>query len=224
VVMMVKIKEKDFVEIDYTGRIKEDNVVFDTTLKSVAEKEGIEEEGQKYKPAVICVGENQVIVGIDEALVDKEMGADFKIDVEPEKAFGKKNAKLLRMIPQRTFRKQDIDPQVGLQVQIDGHTGIIRSANSGRIIVDFNHPLSGKALTYEIKVNKNVTDPKIKVQAIISPIFPEAKVEVHEKKVVISLDFDIPEEVTKQMVDKIVELVPEIEEAKFEKSEATPQK
>ncbi|MCH8980513.1 hypothetical protein IH922_00675 [candidate division KSB1 bacterium] len=50
-----------------------------------------------------------------------------------------------------------------MQINIDGMMGIIKTAGGGRCLVDFNHPLSGKEVTYTIKVNKIITDDKEKL-------------------------------------------------------------
>ena len=59
------------------------------------------------------------------------------------------------------FKKQNIIPYLGLQVNIDGILGIIRTVTPGRAIIDFNHPLSGKNLIYK-RANKWISlTPKL---------------------------------------------------------------
>ena len=218
---MSGIKNGDFVEIDYTGKIKDSDAVFDTTGKDVADKEGIAQQGNPYKPVVICVGENQVISGIDEALVGKEPGEDFKVEVTPEKGFGKKNAKLIRMIPQRVFSKQDVEPQVGLQVQVDGQFGIIRAINPGRVIVDFNNPLAGKNLVYMLKVKRIITDTEEKLRSIISPVFSDADIKIEDHIATIKVKNEVPEEIQNLFQDRIAKVIPEIKKVTFIFEETT---
>lgn len=221
------IKENDFIEIDYTGKLTEDNLVFDTTLESVAKKENLDTKNNKYKPAVVCIGENQLIKGVEENLIGKEVGTSFTIEVEPEKGFGKKSAKLLRMIPLRVFKKQNIDPQPGLQVQIDGQMGTVRTANSGRIIVDFNNPLSGRNLTYEVKINKIVEDTIEKTKALIEPVFGEVEVSFENDIATIQVPFEMPKEILDPFKEKILKLIKEIKQINFkvkDDKKITPQK
>ena len=212
---MSTVKNKDFIEIDYTGSVKEEGTVFDTTIKADADIAGMKQPEGGFKPATICIGENQVIKGLDEALVGKEIGKEFFIDIPPEKGFGKKSAKLLRMIPQRIFKKNDINPAPGLQVQIDGQFGIVKTASGGRCIVDFNNPLSGKDLIYKINIKKVVTDIKTKVEAIIGPVLAGAKVEEKEGKVNITFPMEIPAEIKGPFTERIKGMIPEVKDIAF---------
>jgi len=139
------IKQKDFIEIDYTGKVKEDNVIFDTTDEKAAKENDIHNEEMTYGPVIICVGEKHVIKGLDDWIAGKEIG-EYDVDLKPEDAFGKKDAKLLKLIPTNVFLKQQISPMPGLQVNMDGVVGTIRSVSGGRIFVDFNHPLDRKSV------------------------------------------------------------------------------
>src|SRR3989344_2277845 len=139
------IKKGDFVEIEYTGRIKEENITFDTTDQNIAKQNDIFNEKGAYGPVVICVGESHVVKGLDEAIVGKDIG-EHDVNIVSEDGFGKKNAKLLRLMPISAFRRQKIEPMPGLQVNIDGMMGMVKTVTGGRVVVDFNHPLSVKDL------------------------------------------------------------------------------
>ncbi|MBW2992804.1 peptidylprolyl isomerase [Candidatus Woesearchaeota archaeon] len=161
------IKEKDFVEIEYNGMTKEENIVFDTTDENLAKETGLFNQNMAYGPVTVCIGTNAILKGLEDFLIGKEPG-EYKVELSSEQAFGKKDAKLLKMIPTSVFRKANIDPVPGLQVNIDGAIGTIKTVTGGRSIVDFNHPLSGKDVVYEVKVNKIITDKKEKIIAYIS--------------------------------------------------------
>ena len=193
--MYLAIKEGDFVNIDYTGKV--DGRVFDTTDEALAKKEGIYSKNTKYGPITIVVGAGHLIKGIDEALVGKKEGEKFEIKVPPEKAFGKKNSKLLKIIPQKIFKEQKIDPYPGMTLNIDNLLGTVVSVSAGRVIVDFNHPLAGKELDYEIKINKIVSDKKEQVEAIIELYAGNSKcdVEISEDKVEIKCDKELQQNV-----------------------------
>ena len=102
---MTNIKKHDFVEVEYTGRLKEDDLLFDTTDVSKAKEAGLYDEKMEYGPVVVCIGEGQLLKGLEEELEGKETGKDYKIELGPEKAFGKKDAKLIRMIPRSEERR-----------------------------------------------------------------------------------------------------------------------
>ncbi|MFC1697184.1 peptidylprolyl isomerase [Nanoarchaeota archaeon] len=212
------MKKGDFIEVEYTGIVKEEEMVFDTTDEAKAKELEIHNKNAKYGPIVICIGEGHILKGIDKDLEGKEVG-EFKIEVGPEDGFGKKNAKLLRMIPARTFAKDNVQPVPGLQVNMDGVLGIIKTVSSGRVIVDFNHPLSGRDLVYEIKVNKIVDDDNVKIKGLLLLLLNEKDVnfQFEEGKLKVKYEKTIPEEGKEKMIDKIKELIPAVKEVEFEK-------
>src|SRR3989344_9383892 len=163
---MATVKKHDFVEIEYTGRTSESNTIFDTTEEKTAKESNAYDEHTDYGPAVICVGENHLPKALEDQLIGKETGKDYRIEISHEDAFGKKDAKLIRMIPLSKFRQQKIQPFPGLQLNIDGMFGIVRTVSSGRCLVDFNHPLAGKDLAYEVKVKKIVEDNGEKLKSL----------------------------------------------------------
>ena len=91
------LKKHDFVEIEYTGRL-EDDTIFDTTYEKVAKDNGLQKENSVFGPVVVCIGEDHVIKGIEEKLIESKIPNTLKLSVQPEKAFGKKDAKLLKLM------------------------------------------------------------------------------------------------------------------------------
>ncbi len=213
---METVKKKDFVEIEYTGKIKEDNTVFDTTDEKVAKENNL--HGHDFSPAIICIGEEQVLKGIDKNLEGKSIGGEYEFDVNPEDAFGKKNAKLIQLIPTAKFRQQSIQPMPGMQLNIDGMVGTVKTVSGGRTLVDFNHPLAGKELSYKVRINKKITDHKEKLSGYIKLALGtkdfEAAVENGNAK--ITLENEIPKEVQERLMEKITELMPEVKKAEFD--------
>lgn len=198
------IKKGDFVELNYTGKLKENNTIFDTTKADVAKAEGIPTQKQ-FKPIIACVGENHLLKGIDRQLEGKEVGKNYTIDVSAEEGFGKKNPKLLQLIPRKIFKEQNIQPMVGLEINVDNQVGTIRSASGGRVIVDFNHPLSSKDLIYDIEILRLVTAENEKVEAVLSAIgMPFDKVEVKEGKVEVTTQAQMPPQFTEIFAKDIV--------------------
>lgn len=213
----MKVKKGDFITIDYVGRVKETNQIFDLTDEELAKKENIHQEGAKYKPVIVCIGEGDVVKGVDEALVNKEAGKSFKIEISPEKGFGKKDAKLIQLVNTNVFIKQNINPVPGLQVNINNMIGTIRTVTGGRTLVDFNHPLAGRDLIYEIKILKKVTDDKEKLGGLLSFHLgiddPDVKIENNTAKI----NNDVPEAYRKQLEEKIKKLIHSIKKIEFKK-------
>jgi FKBP-type peptidyl-prolyl cis-trans isomerase 2 len=215
------INEKDFIELEYTGKLKEENLVFDTTNEKIAKENDLFDEKAEYKPIIICVGQGQIIKGLETAIVGKETGKPYTVEVNPEDAYGKKNAKLIQLISTAKFLKQNIQPMPGLQVNIDGTMGIIKTVSGGRTLVDFNHPLAGKELTYDIKINKIITDDKEKINSIlkINLGIKDAETKVENKKATITTKEEIPKEIHEELKKRIKELLPSLEEINIKKAE-----
>jgi len=172
------VKPGDFVELDYVGRIKTTNVIFDLTNPLIAKKEGIK---LKVKPIKIIVGRKQVIPGLDHALIGKQENVKFVVDINPDHGFGKRVAKLIKLVPLREFKQRKINPYPGLRINVDGLSATILSRSGGRILVDFNHPLAGKDLKYTVTIRKIIKDPKEKVNIIVRLFNIGAKIELKDK-------------------------------------------
>jgi len=190
---MTTLKEGDFIEIQYTGRLKGTNEVFDTTDEAVAKANHLHNTKIQYGPLIICIGQKEVLKGLDAQLVGKEIGKSYKVELEPENAFGKKQAKLVQLMSKRKFAQNKIQPFVGLQVNIDGTLGIIKTVSGGRILVDFNHPISGKAVLYDLKINRLVTDNKERIQAMVDLLARQKpEVEIKDKIVTVKTKHPLP--------------------------------
>lgn len=213
---MEQIKKQDFIEIEYTGKLKEENLIFDTTDEKVAKENKL--HNHDYGPVILCIGEQQILKGLDKNIEGKEIGNEYNFDIQPEDAFGKKDAKLIQLVPISKFKQQKIQPIPGMQLNIDGVVGTVKTVSGGRTLVDFNHPLSGKELAYKIKVNKKVTDDKEKLSGYLrlSIGTKDFETEITNSNAKISLKNEIPEEVKEKLSKKITELIPNIKKAEFQ--------
>ena len=213
------MKKGDFVELGYTGRIKDLNLVFDTTSEKEAKENNIYDARASYGQIIICIGQKHVIHGLDEQLEGKELGKKYHIELGPEQGFGKKDAKLIQLVATSKFIKQKINPMPGLQVNIDGMMGMIRTVSGGRTLVDFNHPLAGKELVYDFKINKIVKDDKEKLKALLKLQLnlKDIKADIKEGNVTVSLNIkqDLPKPIEERLTKNIKELIPSIKKIKF---------
>ncbi len=211
-VLMVKTKEKDFVEIDYIGKIKETGQIFDLTDKDLAKKNNIYNAKAKYGSRVICLGENQILPAIDKFLVDKEIGKNYSLELKAEESFGKKDPSLIKVMPSDILLKQKIRPFPGLQIHAEGLMGTIRSVTGGRVTIDFNHPLAGKNLLYELKIGKVVEKVEEKLKSLIENMLNLSNDEyvllVEGIKAKVSLKVAIPILAKKEVIEKAKKLVP----------------
>tara|TARA_Y100000310_G_scaffold280126_1_gene299641 strand:- start:1224 stop:1913 length:690 start_codon:yes stop_codon:yes gene_type:complete len=165
------VKKKDFIEIEFTGKIKDSDEIFDTNIKADAKKANLDLKIEKLKPFIMSVGNKMLPVGFDKDLEGKEIGKDYSIEVSQDEAFGKRNPQLIRMVPLKVFHEQKIQPQRGMQLNLGGQLARILSASGGRVLVDFNNPLAGKAVTYKYKILKKITNLDEKINAIQEFLF-----------------------------------------------------
>lgn len=210
------IKKGDFIALDFTATILPENIIFDTTKEDTAKKEGVQAQHITYEPVIVCVGEHMVLPGLDKALEQKTLGT-YSIDLKPEEAFGKKNPKLIQMIPRQKFIEQKINPVRGLQINIDGTTGTIITITGGRAMVDFNHPFSGRDVHYDIDIKRFVTDPKEKLEALLKIFLRQHQPHVHikDKEATVILPHELPKEIQDQINTQWTKLT-EINKITFE--------
>jgi len=64
------------------------------------------------------------------------------------------------------FRKRQVIPFPGMTVNIDNLIGVVRTVSGGRVIVDFNHPLAGRKLEYEVKIIEQVAKKEEQAEVI----------------------------------------------------------
>lgn len=220
------LKKGDFIEIVYTGRIKESGKVFDTNDKESAKREGLFSEKSKYEPIALCIGEGDVVKGLDESFEGKKAGDSYKIEVPAEKGFGKKDAKMYKLVPASVF-KGEMQPVPGMPVQFqNGASGVVKAVSGGRILVDFNHPLAGQDLVYDCKIVKHITDDGEKLKGFLRYYLgKEGEVEVKEGKAVIKITPEVPEMIQKTIIDNAKKRIPSLKEIEFFKEKkAEPKK
>ncbi|MEM4719636.1 MAG: peptidylprolyl isomerase [Candidatus Pacearchaeota archaeon] len=158
---MEKIKEKDFIEIDFVGKTKEGEI-FDSTKKEHSKKFGKEE----LKPLKIPLGFGLMLKTFEEEIIGKEIGKEYFIEIKAEKAFGKRNPLLVKMVSIKNFLSQGITPTKGMQFSFDGNLGKIVSVSGGRVLVDFNNPLAGKDVFYEFKILRKIEEKKEQLDSL----------------------------------------------------------
>ena len=209
---MSNLKQGDFIELEYTGYFKGTDIAFDSSIS------------KDQKTVVLCLGSNSLLKGLEEKLIDKETKEECTIELSSEEAFGKKDPRLIKIMQSKVFIKKNVNPIPGLQVNIDGAIATIRSISGGRCVVDFNHPLAGRSLTYKVKILRVVKDLKEKVDGVINLDFPFFKNYKLENDILIisleRLDKKLGDLVSKRFNEVIPELKTiNFEELKKEKKE-----
>ena len=135
------VKKGDKVKVQYTGSL-EDGTVFDSS------KAG--------EPLEFTVGSGQMIPGFDKAVEGMKLNEEKKVTIKAEDAYGKRDEALIMEFPLASLPK-NFKPEKGMMIPLQDPTGrqipgTIIDITENSIIVDLNHPLAGKDLTFDIKV------------------------------------------------------------------------
>jgi peptidylprolyl isomerase len=165
--IVMAFQKGDFIQIDYIAKVKETNEVFDTTKEDIAKKERLYKEGEIYEPKLVVIGEGWVLKTLDEKLPTMEVGKEATVEIPPDKAFGNRDAQKVRRVPLRQLLARDITPTLGLRIEYGGKMATVRAIGAGRVLLDFNPPLAGKTLIYEVTVLKKLETPKERIGALI---------------------------------------------------------
>ncbi len=213
------MKDGDFVNLEFTGRVKDTKEIFDTTNEEVAKTAGVHDAKAVYGPVPIIVGANQTLPGLEEAVKEMNVGEKKTIDIPPEKAFGQKNSDLVKLVPMSYFKESDLDPQPGRVVNLNGVRGRILSVDGGRVKLDFNHPLAGKTLEYDLEIKDEIKEVDQKIKATVR-YFTGSKIEdssvvISGKEASIQTKLDLPKQAKQSIADTIMKWVDGISKVIF---------
>ena len=189
------IEKGDVIYLDYTAKVKETGEVFDTTSEEVAKREGLYKEGEIYEPTLVIIGEGWVLKALDDKLPDCEIGKPSTVEISPEKAFGNRDPEKVKLYPTRRLTSRGITPKLGMRLEVDGKPATVRTLGSGRVQLDFNPPLAGKTLVYDVTVKRKLRTKKEKITALIHRRIPAVEIKKFDLKLTKKIvKIDVPDE------------------------------
>lgn len=113
------------------------------------------------QPATLSVGAGQLAPAIENKLIGLEEGTEATFRLAPGEAFGERNPEMLQKV-RRSLLAQHGDPEaeyhVGDVVEFptpDGtgrFAGVVRECGGDWLLFDFNHPLAGQAVTFQVRL------------------------------------------------------------------------
>lgn len=129
----------DTVRVHYTGTLT-DGSEFDSS--------------RDRAPLEFKLGEGQVIPGFEEAVAGMEVGDQTKVTIPAEQAYGEPSDEARQTFPVDAFPQT---PEVGWMVELQAPDGSVVPATVIEVTeqeatLDFNHPLAGEDLTFEIEL------------------------------------------------------------------------
>lgn len=134
-------QQGDTVKVHYRGRL-DDGFEFDTSIGG--------------EPLVFKIGSGEVIQGFEDAATGMSVGELKTFTVAPENAYGPHREELVVEMPWEYF-PEDIVPEAGMQLKLVDENGeeipvVVVDVDEETVTLDANHPLAGKALTFDIEV------------------------------------------------------------------------
>ena len=101
-------------------------------------------------------GKGQIIQGLENGIVNMPVGEKGDILVQPADAYGEINEEATQEVPKDQFA--GIDLAIGMTLYGQGEDGattqvIVKEIAEETVLIDFNHPLAGKALMFTVTVN-----------------------------------------------------------------------
>lgn len=211
------LKKKDFIEIEFTARTKEGDI-FDSNIKEDLKNSNLEVNA---KPFIFSLGEGMFLKGIEDFLIGKEIGR-HRIELTPEKAFGSRDSRLIQRMTLKVFNEHKLMPVPGIMFNFDGRMGKVLTVSGGRVIVDFNNPIAGKDVVYDLNILKKIEKMDEKVSAFNKFLFKkELKFDLKDKKLIIEVDGQMAKfiELFKDKYKDVLGLDLEVKEAKETKEE-----
>jgi len=138
----VQAKSGDTVKVDYTGTL-DDGSQFDTSVG--------------FAPLEFTIGAGNVIPGFDRAVIGMSPGESKTARIPVEEAYGPHDENMVGLLNRNDF-PPDLELEPGLILRVDHPSGetisVIRivTVSESAVLVDANHPLAGKDLTFEIRL------------------------------------------------------------------------
>lgn len=141
---MSKVSAGQVVSVHYVGTF-DDGTTFDSSR-------------ERGEPITFNVGAGQMISGFDNAVVGMAVGETKSVRLEPNEAYGMPREDLVQNIDTNLF-PDNFDFVVGATVRGEAPTGqpllaniVSHDPDNSIVVLDFNHPMAGKSLNFEIEV------------------------------------------------------------------------
>ncbi len=107
-------------------------------------------------PATFTVGDGNLLPGFEKALFGLKPGDKQALTISPEDGFGQHNPSNMQEMPRDQFGP-DIELEEGLMLSFaDAQKaelpGVVREFDDKRVVIDFNHPLAGRDILFDVAI------------------------------------------------------------------------
>lgn len=166
------VGKDSLIYVDYSATTKDDGVVFDTTMMEVAKDSMIFRENDRYEPMLVAIGWNWLLAALEEELVGMKVGESKTVEIPPEKGAGPRDPAKVKMIAKTKLAKHKTRPVKGESITFGKERGIVTAVLGRRVRIDFNSPLAGRILEFDITIREIVSDQLDKLKAIVKRRMP----------------------------------------------------
>ncbi len=107
-------------------------------------------------PLEYVQGRKMIIPKLEEQLIGMTAGEKKKVFVAAEDAYGKKDPRAIIEVPKGDFSAAE-EPKVGMIIQVPTESGeplvgTVAAIKEKTLVLDFNHPLAGQALVFDVEI------------------------------------------------------------------------
>ena len=139
---MIKAEDGQSVSVHYVGTL-EDGTEFDSSIT-------------RGEALSFTIGSGQLIPGFNDAVLGMAQGEKKTIVLDPPQAYGEVNPQMIQDVPKQQL-PEDFEPEVGATIVGQNELGQqvmgkVNAFSDDSVTLDFNHPLSGKKLNFEIEL------------------------------------------------------------------------
>ena len=154
------VKKGAFILVKITGKTQK-GTVFQVSSEEDAKKAGIYDEQKAkqgyYTPEFVIAGKPGFLnEGLTETIENMKFFEKKSVRIPPTKAFGKREPQKIERVGIAKFRKlnEGKNPEIGQEFikKGTGQRGVVSNVVQGRVIVDYNHPLAGQSVDYNLEI------------------------------------------------------------------------
>lgn len=106
-------------------------------------------------PATFTVGDGNLLPGFEQALYGLKVGDKRALAIAPEQGFGQPNPQNVQVMPRSNFEGMELSEGLLIIFNDAANTelpGVVKAFDDAQVTIDFNHPLAGKLLTFEVDI------------------------------------------------------------------------
>jgi FKBP-type peptidyl-prolyl cis-trans isomerase SlyD len=116
------------------------------------------EESTADDPLVYMHGHDNLIIGLERALAGMAVGEKKTVTVDPADGYGEYDPEDMEQVS-KSEMPAGFEPEVGMLLEVhddedEDYVAIIKEVNDDGMVLDFNHPLSGQRLRFEVTIDE----------------------------------------------------------------------